>query len=155
MDIIIGIGEYGISNNSNDVLKTFALASCVAVTFYCKTNKVSGMIHIALPSSSGSKYIDKPSYYASIGIPLIVNELTIKYGCLKSNISAQLFGGANSINKNDYFNIGEKNINMARYILNELGITVKNINVGGLVSRSIQMDVQTGNIKVSTQPIKI
>ena len=155
MDIIVGIGEYGISNNSNDVLKTFALASCVAVTFHCKTNKVSWMIHIALPASADNNYIDKPSYYASIGIPLIVNELTIKYGCLKNNISAQLFGGANSIKENDYFNIGEKNIKAVKYILNEIGINVEKINVGGLVSRSLEMDVLSGNIKVSTQPIKI
>lgn len=154
MDIIIGIGEYGISNNPDDVLKTFALASCVAVTFYCKTKKVAGMIHIALPSSSDN-HIIKPSYYATIGIPLIVGELTKKYGCFKNEILAQLFGGANSINQNDFFNIGEKNVNAVKYILNELGIRIEKINVGGFVSRSIQMDVLSGNILVSTQPIKI
>jgi chemotaxis receptor (MCP) glutamine deamidase CheD len=30
MEKIVRIGEYAVSNNRNDILKTFALASCVA-----------------------------------------------------------------------------------------------------------------------------
>ena len=50
MDRIIGIGEYIISDDPEDSIKTFALASCVAVTFYNPFIHLAGMVHIALPT---------------------------------------------------------------------------------------------------------
>ena len=47
MDKIVGIGEYAISNRREDIIKTFALASCVAVTAYSPSKGVAGMVHIA------------------------------------------------------------------------------------------------------------
>jgi len=156
MDIVIGIGEYAISNSSVDVLKTFSLASCVAVSFYCATKKIAGMIHIALPSHNEDREIPKkPAYYASLGLPIIIEKLTQEYGCLKSELTAQLFGGASSINRNDYFKIGIQNIKAIQNILSELNITVSASEVGGFISRSIAMEVSSGNISISTQPIKI
>ncbi|MGD1820076.1 MAG: chemotaxis protein CheD [Pleomorphochaeta sp.] len=156
MDIIIGIGEYKISNNPEDVLKTMALASCVGITFYSPIKKIAGMIHIALPFPNKSTInIDKPSYFATTGIPIIVNNMTKEYGCLKSELSVQIFGGANSINEKDFFKIGRKNIESVKNVLNEMNLKVDNTDVGGYVSRTLLMDVYSGDINVLTQPIKI
>ena len=34
--LIVGVGDYKVSNNSEDEIKTFALGSCVAVIVYDK-----------------------------------------------------------------------------------------------------------------------
>lgn len=156
MEKIIGIGEYTISNNEEDVLKTLALSSCVAATFYSPAKKVAGLIHIALPAHNGAQEKTyKPGYYATVGIPLIIEKLISDYGCLKSELRVQLFGGANSIRKNDCFNIGVKNIKAIEDILDELRIKVKKTEVGGYMSRSLEMAVSSGEVIVLTQPIKI
>jgi len=156
MDIIIGIGEYEISNRLEDTIKTLALASCVAVTFHCPIKKVSAMVHIALPSPSDcDKRLDKPAYYATIGIPEVINRLMWEYGCSKKTLSTRLFGGACSIKENDFFNIGEKNIDAVKSILQQRNIKINSETIGGFVSRSVEMRVDTGELSVSTQPIRI
>ena len=52
MNRIVGIGEYVISNAPEDFIKTFALSSCVAVTFYNPSIHLAAMVHIALPTTT-------------------------------------------------------------------------------------------------------
>ncbi len=156
MDIIIGIGEYAISNRREDVLKTFALASCVGVTMYCPISSAAGMIHIALPEyqiNNGS--LSKPGYYASLGLPLLLHKMEKEFGCKKSDLVIQLFGGADSIRANDYFLIGKKNIYAITNMLTKMQLRYSNAEIGGNLSRTIEMDVATGRITIHTQPIKI
>lgn len=156
MNIIIGIGEYAISNKKEDTLKTYALASCVGITMYCPLSKVGGMIHIALPDHQITKVQNnKPGYYASLGVPLLLDMMERKFNCKKGNLKIQLFGGADSINKVDFFNIGKKNIQEITYLLTKMNLQYSSTNVGGYFSRTIEMDIATGQIKFHTQPIKI
>ncbi|GAB1483918.1 hypothetical protein MASR2M78_27350 [Treponema sp.] len=48
----VGIGEWAVSKSIDDVIKTYALGSCVAVIIYDAKAKVGGLIHVALPDSS-------------------------------------------------------------------------------------------------------
>ena len=62
-----------------------------------------------------------------------------------------IYGGAESINKNDMFEIGVKN---STYILKELKL--RNINprikeVGGYISRTVSISVENGITKMKTQ----
>ena len=50
--INVGIGEWAVSNDVADTLKTYALGSCVAVMIYDSRLLIAGMIHIALPDSA-------------------------------------------------------------------------------------------------------
>ncbi|MCX7842136.1 MAG: chemotaxis protein CheD [Clostridia bacterium] len=154
MDIVVGIGDLAISNNESDTIKTYALASCVAVTAYCPKKKVAGMIHVALPSPPEKGYgIEKPGYYATTGIPLLINKLCSEFGCSREDLNINLFGGAESINKNDVFNIGIRNIEAATMVLSKMKVRVRKAEVGGVQSRTLEIDVAEGNIKVSCQPI--
>ena len=156
MDIIIGIGEYAISNKKEDVLKTYALASCVGITMYCPLTKVGGMIHIALPNHHITELNhSKPGYYASLGVPLLLDMMEKKFHCKKDNLIIQLFGGADSINKMDCFNIGRKNINAITNLLTKMSLKYSFTSVGGHLSRTIEMDIESGQIKMHTQPINI
>jgi chemotaxis protein CheD len=157
MDKIVGIGEYAVSNNRNDVLKTFSLASCVALTVYCPVKNAAGMVHIALPAPNRMNDDSniRPYYYAATAVPLLINRMCNKYGCCKINLEVQLFGGADSIQADDVFQIGRKNLNIVKKSLACLGLQYNSSETGGKYSRTLEMNVSNGNIKLTLQPIKI
>ncbi|MHB8129598.1 MAG: chemotaxis protein CheD [Mobilitalea sp.] len=155
MDIIIGIGEYAISNKQADRLKTFALASCVGVTMYCPNKLAAGMIHIALPNHTISTNISKPGYFASLGVPLLLDKMCKEFGCKKNDLVIQLFGGADSLYENDNFLIGKKNLLAITNFLKQKELKYSYKEVGGNISRTLEMDVATGHIKVHSQLICI
>lgn len=74
MDRIVGIGEFAISNNKSDIIKTFALATCVAVTVYSPLKNIAGMVHIALPSPAlpGDDSKTRPCCYAITAVPFLI-----------------------------------------------------------------------------------
>lgn len=157
MERIVGIGEYVISNHNCDVIKTFALASCVAVTVYSPINKTAGMIHIVLPYQTDSRCDNdkKPSYYATIGVPLLISKMCSQYGCIKNQLVIELFGGAKSSNKNDMFHIGQRNIIAVKNVLDNLCLHYIDTETGGMKSRTLELDVRTGRKMIFSQPLII
>lgn len=156
MELIVGLGEYIVSNKEDDIIKTFALASCVAVTAYSPAKKVAGMIHVVLPSPLNIKdQAERPGYFAETGIPLLVNKMCKEYGCLKGELQIHIYGGADSTRNNDFFNVGRRNISTVISILADTGLSVHMADVSGEESRTLTMEVKTGTVKVSRQPIKI
>ena len=155
MDLVIGLGEYLVSDKPEDKIKTYALASCVALTVYCPTKKTLGMVHIVLPTSSINSDISKskPGYFADIAVPLLINETCNKSLCKKSDLVIGIFGGAKSVKRPDLFNIGEKNLNETMKQLESLGLKYTYIDTGGTNSRSLEMDVETGTPKINYQKI--
>ncbi len=149
---VIGIGEYNISNDQTDIIKTYALSSCVAVTAYCPRMKAAGMVHVALPEYTGNDVPPNEGYYASTGIVALIDKLCMKYSCKKDDLIIRIYGGANSTNKNDVFRIGEKNISAVMEALSGLGLKIDKAEIGGFVSRTIELDVATGQVKMLTQP---
>jgi len=151
MDKIIGIGEYSISKNVEDVLKTFALASCVAITAYNPILRIAGMIHIALPTPTDREDGKRrPGYYATSGIPLLINKMGKEFDCKIEDLQIKFYGGASSIREDDYFKIGPRNLAAVRATLANMKLTVMEAQIGGTVSRSIEMDVRTGSIIMTT-----
>ncbi len=144
------------SNKPNDIIKTFALATCVGVTVFCPVTSSAGMVHVVLPDHrDASSYISKAGYFATIGVPLLITKMIKSYGCQKSDLRVQLFGGASSLNNNDYFMIGKRNIDSVSTILSEMGIPYVRTAVGGNVSRTIALQVTNGQVSISAQAMKI
>lgn len=156
MELVVGLGEYIISDKSVDIIKTFALASCVAVTVYSPAKKVAGMIHVVLPSPLNIKdQAERPGYFAETGIPLLLSKMCKEYGCLKGELQIHIYGGADSTRIDDFFNVGKKNITTVISTLANMGLSVHMADVSGEESRTLIMEVKTGTVKVSRQPIKI
>lgn len=155
MDKIIGIGEHVISNDINDVLKIYALSSCVALCAYNPINKILGIVHIALPNSAimQDKIVASPTYYADTAVPLLVHKMCLGYGCSKNEIEIRLYGGAESTRKDDAFNIGKMNLEMVESALKQMQLGACYSDTGGYISRSIEADVATGTVKVVYQPL--
>lgn len=156
MQKIIGIGEMAISNNMEDSIKTFALASCIGVVVYSPVKKVGGMIHIALPNPPRIEERNNGlCYYASTGIPTLIDKMYKYYGCLKRELVINIYGGANSIRRNDVFNIGRKNLEASKNILKEMNLKFNDMETGKNVSRTIELNMFSGQVIVSYQQIKI
>lgn len=155
MEIYVGLGEIKISSTPGDVIKTFALASCVGITAYCPKTHTAGMIHIVLPNKfCSSTHVMRPSYYASTGVPLFIQKM-LMHGCRKSDLIINIYGGASSIAKNDCFNIGMRNLEIVKDNLMKMHIPFTLADVGGKVSRTLSMDVSTGVVSVRLLPICI
>lgn len=156
MNHIIGIGEYRVSANREDCLKTYALASCVAVTLYSPLRKIAGMIHVALPDPFDEEESRvRPGYYATSGVPLLFNVMCTEFGCQEGELLIHLYGGAGSIRKKDYFNIGRRNLEAVYKILSGRKLTVHHREVGGTISRTLEMDVATRRVKVFSGQLTI
>ncbi len=147
----IGIGEWVVSDRSDELLETFALGSCVAVLIYDVKIRVLGMIHIALPDSAIDKArsVSLPGYFADTGLPLMIEEMK-KKGAAKPNIWVKLVGGASVMDPGLLFDIGRRNIVAAKRILwrSSLGITAE--DTGGQISRTVKADPSDGGITIST-----
>lgn len=152
---VIGIGEYCVSDNCNDKIKTFALGSCVAVTVYSQYKKVGGMIHISLPYPSGDQPELGLGHFATTGIPLLINQICTRYKCLKGELVVNLYGGADSVYKDDYFQIGKRNIDAVQRTLSSLNLKVKYADIGGFLIRTIELDISTGEVELLTHPVNI
>ena len=87
--IILGVGDYGASNQIGEEVKTFALGSCVSVVLLDPKTRTVGMVHVALPESviNKAKSIEKPGYFADTGIPALLSEMA-KFGCNSKGIFA-------------------------------------------------------------------
>lgn len=156
MDKIIGIGEAMTSANPQDVLKTFALSSCVAITAYSPIRRVAGMIHMALPTPPNlEEGLSRPYYYVKTGIPLFFNQLYRQHGCSKNELNVTIFGGAESIYDNDSFRIGQRNLMATLAMLSMLGLKIIGSQTGGQISRTLELDVATGLVTVTSQPLNI
>ncbi len=154
---IVGIGEYVVSGYQNDILKTFALASCVGITIYDPVNKVLAMAHIVLPDSKilGVKPVDNPAYYVNTAVPLLFSKLCPDYKQRKDELEIKIYGGANSIRETDSFKVGLRNLEMLKSKLKEKGMRVSYSDIGGTVSRSLTAYVASGLVRVNYQPLKI
>lgn len=150
--INVGIGEYSVSRKKDDVIKTFALGSCVAVIMYDKLHKVAGLIHIALPDSSvnSKKAEDRPGYFVDTGLPVFLKEMK-KRQATRNGAWIKIVGGSNIMDEKRRFDIGKRNLLAVKKYLwkNQLGIIEE--EVGGNISRTVSVSVATGVVEVSSK----
>jgi chemotaxis protein CheD len=151
----VGIGEVKVSNNPEDILKTYALGSCVAVIMYDKEQKVAGMIHIALPDSSVNpkKAATRPGFFADTGLPVLLEDMR-KNGATRKNSWIKLIGGANIMDEEKTFDIGRRNAIAVKRHLWKNGLGVIREDIGKNISRTVSIAVNNGEILISNSKEK-
>ncbi len=149
--IHVGIGGYCVSGKAEDVIKTFALGSCVAVIVYDRVQKRAGLIHVALPDSSinGEKAKEKPGYFVDTGLPELLHAMKL-YNGNRRNVWIKLVGGSNIMDTNARFDIGKRNVLAIKKCLwkSRLGIIAE--DVGGSISRTVCVTVASGEVVISS-----
>jgi len=130
--VVIGIGDYRVGSFP---MATVGLGSCVALILHDSRKGIGGMAHIMLPESRGDTA--RPAKFADTALLVVLEELE-KVGSIRPYMTAKLVGGAcmfaySSAN----LNIGERNVEAIRTLLNSHRIRIEAEETGGRVGRSI------------------
>jgi chemotaxis protein CheD len=141
----IGISDMKFSNNPGDVLVTHALGSCIGIAIYDPVHVVGGMIHYMLPMSSidKDKAAKNPLMFGDTGIPLLFQEI-YKYGSIKSDLRIVMAGGANIFQNTEFFDIGNRNITIARKLFWKNNVMISAENIGGNIPRTLYLEIGSG-----------
>ena len=158
IEIQVGIADMKVSPSPNKIV-TLGLGSCVGVTFYDPASKVGGLLHIMLPDSKQFNTAMKPAKFADTGIPLLLAEFK-RLGGKVHNIQAKIAGGAQMFsgpNQKMALNIGERNVDMTKKVLREIGIRLLANETGGSRGRTMILDTNNGEVTIRTvgTPLKI
>lgn len=139
--VILGMGEYEISNNPNQTLKIFALGSCIGTGLFCPSKGVVALAHVVLPASNKdtAKAENMPGYFADSAVSVMLDKMT-RMGCDKTKIFAKIAGGAKtSVDMSDYFGIGQRNAMAVKASLLKQGIKVLGEDTGNTFSRTVSI----------------
>jgi len=119
------------------------LGSCVAVCLFDRYLRFGGINHYMMPWWNGK---DMPSpKYGDIAIERLIEKM-IGHGSMKQNLVAKIFGGANQHAFRGGFDIGERNVSIARDLISKHGIILIGENVGGDLGRKIVFHTETGQV---------
>jgi len=121
------------------------LGSCVAVCLFDPVLKIGGINHFMLPLWNGQG-LASPKY-GNIAIEKLIEKM-ISLGCHTDLLKAKIFGGGEIFETNiTQFNIGERNIILAKEMLKEKNIPIIGSSTGGKSGRKIQFHTATGSVK--------
>jgi chemotaxis protein CheD len=145
--VVIGVGEMAASNNPHVTLSTYALGSCVGVVAYDFVGRVGAILHLMLPDSaiSPAKATTQPAMFADTGFPLLMRELN-SLRADPRQLRLLLAGGAAVLQGNDPFKIGARNIEAVRQRVQQLGLAVIAADLGGVVNRTVHLEIATGQV---------
>ncbi|MBL8094091.1 MAG: chemotaxis protein CheD [Anaerolineales bacterium] len=145
----VGLGEIKISSSPGDVLVAYGLGSCVGVGVFDPVSKVAGLLHAVLPQSlNGTEQV--PGKFVTTGIPKLLEEME-KAGAMRSRLHVRIAGGANMLSApgaKQAFNIGERNVQQTRIVLDGLRLRLLAEDVGGTVGRTVRLYVTDGRMTV-------
>jgi len=126
------------------VVKTI-LGSCVAICLWDPVTRIGGINHYMLPNWNGND-LASPKY-GNIAIDKLLERLA-QLGAKRENLKAKIFGGGELIeSRTNGAYIGERNIRVARMILEEKKIPVVASSTGGKKGRKILFFTDTGEVR--------
>lgn len=150
--VTVDIADLQVSKDPDAVLVTYALGSCIAVIVYDPIKRHGGMIHYMLPVSSTSpeKARDRPAMFADTGVPMLFHAM-YDLGCDKRNLVVKVAGGSSVLDANGVFEIGKRNHVILRKMLWKVGVPIAAEDVGGNLSRTARLYVDSGRVTIKSQ----
>lgn len=130
---------------------TYALGSCIGISFYDPVTHLGALLHIMLPTRFNS---NDPNVfkYADSGIQETLRKLAV-FGMVKSRMVVKIAGGAKmfEISGNASFgNIGERNAESVKRQFAKEGIRIVAQDIGGTHARTMSIDLTNGNVTLKT-----
>ncbi len=121
------------------------LGSCVAVCMWDSKLKIGGINHFMLPNWNGND-LASPKY-GNIAIEKLIDKMLF-LGSKHEDLQAKLFGGGEMMDSGaGRIMIGERNIRVARLMLEERKIPVMASSTGGKRGRKIIFFTDTGEVR--------
>lgn len=149
--IAVDLGELIVSDDADTVIVAFGLGSCVAVMAYDPVNQKGAVLHAVLPAANAqlngarglqTKYVDSGIEHLLANFPAALRAERL---IVKIVGGAQMFPDLNGATS---LNIGERNVEATRNILQERKITIRSSRVGGTNGRTARLYVATGEMTV-------
>ena len=143
----VGIGELKFGDSPDTTLTAPNLGSCLGIAVYDPKKKHGAMIHCLLPNSKTNpeKAASQPTTFVDTGVVMMLSGLIERGSQLKDLIIA-VAGGSNINDSENVFEIGKKNYTVLRKVLWKNNLLIKAENVGDSVSRTISLNIETGEI---------
>jgi chemotaxis protein CheD len=149
----VAMGELEVSADSGVTLSTF-VGSCVALCLYDPAAKIGGMAHIMLPEGNNSEGNSaNEAKYANQAFENTLKMMAAK-GALQRRMVAKIAGGAKVFSHDgaeSMFNIGARNAEAVKGLLEKSGIKLLAEDIGSSTGRWVKLDVGTGRVLVSTR----
>jgi len=123
---------------------TTILGSCVSICLFDKKTRIGGINHYMLPYWNGEG-LESPKY-GNVAILHLFQKM-LELGVKKEDIICKIFGGAEVLgDKPSIFNVGKRNVELARKVILEMGIPVVSSSTGGKQGRKIHFNTGTGEV---------
>lgn len=153
--LIVNVSDAKVSSNPADVLITYSLGSCIAVTLYDPVTHASGMLHYQLPSSNmdPERAKKKPFMYADSGMKMLMEKL-VSMGAKKNRLQVKIAGGAEMAVGPKGFEIGKRNHLAIRKIMWGNAMLIDTEDVGGNSPRNMYINVANGDVIVKSNGLE-
>ncbi|AZH25308.1 chemotaxis protein CheD [Haloplanus aerogenes] len=143
----VGIADFAVTTNGA-ILTTSGLGSCLGVCLHDDRAGVAGLIHVMLPTAPD----DAPNAakYADTGIDAVLQTMCAE-GAAVDDVRAKLAGGSAMFEFDSQDEpIGERNVAVARTMLDRRGVPIDAEDVGGNAGRSIRFHGDTGALLIKS-----
>jgi len=149
-ELKVGIGDMKLTRNEGRII-TYALGSCIGISFYDPRIRLGALLHIMLPSrfSANDPNVFK---YADTGIRETLRKLTA-FGLMKQRTVVKIAGGAKMFEisgNSDFGNIGQRNTASVKKVLQEEGLRIMAEDTGGSYARTMLLNIVTGDVTIRT-----
>ncbi len=149
----LGLGDMGATRTMGQEIKTLALGSCVALILLDPKTRCIAMVHVVLPDSTidPQRAEKKPGHFVDTAIPALFQEMEkLGSNARTKGVIVKLVGGANVMDPNNTFNIGTRNVLAIKKGLWKYGMGPLAEDVGGRISRSVAVNVETGIVGITS-----
>ena len=147
--ISVGLGELQVSCDPKTVLVAHGLGSCVGICGYDPVVKVAGLLHAMLPEMDG-RGRGRPTRYVNTGIMEMLEKMHT-LGAVRRRCLFRVVGGAQMLNApglNSTLNIGARNAEAARAVIQREKLKLAGADTGGTWGRTVKLYVDSGSLTV-------
>lgn len=146
-ELVIGVGDGGVSRDPDAVFVTYALGSCVALMLHDPVSRVAAMVHYMLPESPASVSPNnfRPYQFADTAIPSLLRAARAQ-GADQRRLLIFAAGGAEVLDNSSIFNIGKRNCLALRKALWKFGLIAHVEDTGGNLIRTVRFEVGSGRV---------
>lgn len=151
MLVTVDISDMKVSKRSDDILVTYSLGSCVALSLYDPVVGIGGLIHCMLPLSKIDpvKARANPCMFTDTGVQVLL-QAVFDMGAKRENLVTKVAGGARLLDSKNLFRIGERNYTVLRKVLWKNNILITSEDVRGTISRTVYLYMDTGRTTIKS-----
>lgn len=141
-ETMVRMGELALSTTPGEVLVSIGLGSCIGLAVLDQRRGIAGLAHIMLPGGNGARGLEGgPAKYADSAVPELVDQL-VGLGASRGELEAVLVGGAQMFSGGGSgLDIGARNDEATRRLLDDAGIPIRAAETGGTSGRTIRVHV--------------